>query len=84
MKKCNDCVFNAISLKHEPDPDKGIIQKRICSSCGDSHKFFLRIDTEQIPPEIAKLAKFFQTHLPHEIKEGSAVDNAIRLLQKPW
>ena len=32
--------------------------------------------------EINKLAKFFMEDMPNEIKEGSAVDNAIRLLTK--
>ena len=31
--------------------------------------------------DVAKLAKFFMEEWPDEIKEGSAVDNAIRLLR---
>ena len=37
---------------------------------------------EKSQQETARLAKFFQEEWPGEIKEGSAVDNAIRLLRE--
>jgi len=36
----------------------------------------------QAEKEIKKLADFFLEELPNEIQEGSAVDNAIRLLSR--
>ena len=32
--------------------------------------------------EVNKLAKFFATEMPNSIKEGTPVDNAIRLLRR--
>lgn len=32
--------------------------------------------------EIDRLASFFQREIPHEIHEGSAVDNAIRVIKE--
>ena len=74
---CNNCLYHHLSMKYEADPDNGSIGERICSGCGSGHGFFIE---NILHPGIAKLGQFFQEHLPHEICDGGAVDNAIRLL----
>ena len=47
-KRCNDCLYNYLSQEYEPDPDEGIIQKRICNECGKNYKFFIEHHTAPI------------------------------------
>ena len=79
MRKCKDCLYHHLSMDFENDPDHYPIASHICSLCGSDHRFFAE---DVIHPQIVKLATVFTEHLPTEIKEGGAVDNAIRLLSK--